>query len=73
MKIPNKTVNFKESIFYKGFQIMEILDKEKRMNINTIYETLKGKMKLIEFIEALEVLNCLKKIEIDNDGSIYIC
>lgn len=69
MKLPNKLTSYKESIL---FLLPIILDKLKAYDMAPIelYESLKDKASLPEYIEALDCLYMMGKIEFNEQRGV---
>ncbi|MBN8046926.1 hypothetical protein J0A94_03730 [Paraclostridium bifermentans] len=74
MIVPNKIINYKQSIIYKMIKIMEF-ENSKNLKINDLYIKCSNYYDGIdEFIYSLETLYLLDKIDIDFDKGeiIYV-
>lgn len=72
MQLPNKIVSFKESILYKFPIILCELDKNK-ISINELYmKTMKSFKSIDEFIDVLDCLFALNKIQYDEESGRLI-
>lgn len=64
MKFPSKVRTFKESTIYHSLNILEYLENNETKIIE-LFETLKNKMNIIEYRDALCLLYLIDKIEIN--------
>ena len=72
MRLPNKVINYNESILSKFPIILKYL-KEKPYKVNDLYQNSRQYFKDInEFIETLDALYALKTINLNN-GRLTIC
>ena len=72
MQLPNKIVSFKESVLYKFPIILCELDKNK-ISINELYmKTMKSFKSIDEFIDVLDCLFALNKIQYDEESGRLI-
>lgn len=68
MKLPNKLFSYKESVISKFPLILEKVSEEKNISIMDLYCTVNGKFEDVsEFLEALDCLYLLGKIEYDSN------
>ena len=67
MRLPNKVISYNESIISKFPIILDIL-KSKDYNVMDLYEKVKTALDVECFIETLDCLFALGKIEIDNEA-----
>jgi len=64
MKLPNKLYSYKESTISKFPVILDAIDKGKASSISELYIEVIDKMEdITEFLEVLECLYALRKIE----------
>lgn len=64
MKLPNKLYSYKESTISKFPVILDAIDKGKATSISELYIEVIDKMEdITEFLEVLECLYALRKIE----------
>lgn len=70
MKFPNKVITFKESILYKCVLILEEI-KEERMEVNELYNKMKNRIQIEEFIDSMCILFILEKIKLEGEDVIY--
>jgi len=67
MNLPSKTVNYSESVLSKFPVVLQKLPHD-GINATTLYFAVSDKMRNVsEFINVLDCLYVLGKIEIDND------
>lgn len=67
MKLPNKLFSYKESVISKFPFILRKVSEEKHISILELYYAVNGKFEDIsEFLEALDCLYALGKIEYDS-------
>lgn len=67
MKFPNKIFELKETVIYDCLKIMEIIKED--TSIPELYKTCIDKCNgLQEFLDALDVLYAMGKIEYDYEG-----
>lgn len=72
MKLPNKFVNYKESVLSRFSPILEQLQKED-MTVIRLFSKIKGKVKnATEFIQILDCLYALGKIEKKGELISYV-
>ncbi len=72
MQLPNKIVSFKESVLYKFPIILCELEKNK-ISINELYmKTMKSFKSIDEFIDVLDCLFALNKIQYDEESGRLI-
>lgn len=74
MKLPNKVLNYKESIISK-FPIILSLLEYKKYSILTLYNKVKHQVESInEFLEILDSLYALNKVQLDESSRrLYKC
>ena len=71
MQLPNKITKYEESIFPTMTSILETIEKEP-INIDQLYVKVRFKANGVQnFIDALDSLYPLKKIDINEGGQIY--
>ena len=66
MRLPNKVISYNESIISKFPIILNLLES-KDYKVMELYEKLKADLDIECFIETLDSLFALGKIEIDNE------
>lgn len=66
MRLPNKVISYNDSIISKFPIILNIL-KNKDCSVTELYEHIKSVWDLEDYIDALDSLFALGKIEIDED------
>ncbi len=66
MRLPNKVISYNDSIISKFPIILNIL-KDKDCSITELYEQVKSAWDIEGYIDALDSLFALGKIEIDED------
>ena len=71
MKFPNKVTPFNQSVLSKFVPIIQIL-QEKDYTVYTLYNSLKVKMTVNEYIDALDCLYALGVVTL-NKGGITFC
>lgn len=73
MKLPNKVLNYKESIISK-FPIVLSLLGNKKYSILTLFEKIKHQIDGInEYLEILDSLYALNKIQLDESSRRLYC
>ena len=71
MKLPSKITSYNESILYKMNMLIAIIVKED-ISITSLYNKVKADFSEInEFIDALDCLYVLKKIELNEQGVLH--
>ncbi len=70
MRLPDKITSFKESVFKLLPLILDQVSKYDMYPID-IYENIKSIASPSEFIEALDCLFILKKIELNQQGELH--
>ena len=71
MRFPSKVTSYKESIISKFPIILSFLKSEK-MSLLDLYRKTKSKVSDVkEFIEILDCLYILEKIDLEENGVIY--
>ena len=70
MRLPDKITSFKESVFKLFPLILNQVSKYDMYPID-IYENIKSITSPSEFIEALDCLFILKKIELNQQGELH--
>ena len=65
MRFPNKIINIKRQTFFSMILILDSFDSE--IKVIELYSFMKEKMKISDFIEGLNLLYILEKIEISGD------
>lgn len=74
MRLPSKITSFQESSIFKMITILNILDEEKRSPIEVFKKCKKNFTSLNEFIETLDLLFGLGKVELDKlSGDLILC
>lgn len=72
MLLPNKLFSYNQSILSKIPVCLKALDKP--INPKDLYQITQGvTMSPMEFMEVLDCLYALNKIDIDNEGRLYRC
>lgn len=71
MRFPNKVNSFKESIISKFAPILKLL-KIRDYDVISLYHEFDKKMTATEFINALDCLYALNKIELENGVIHYV-
>lgn len=66
MKLPNKVVSYNESIISKFPLILDIL-REKDYTVTELFEKIKSRMAIEDFIDAIDSLYALGRIGINGD------
>lgn len=67
MRLPNKLFSYKESVISKFPLILQKVSEEKNISIMDLYCTVNGNFEDVsEFLEALDCLYLLGKIEYDS-------
>lgn len=74
MKLPNKAISFKESVFYTSFEILKYLNEQtnKELSIYELRDYFKKTIEIVLFIEALKILKILNKIDLKNEGIVHV-
>lgn len=73
MKLPNKVLNYKESIISKFPIVLSLLGNEK-YSILTLFEKIKHQIDGInEYLEILDSLYALNKIQLDESSRRLYC
>ena len=72
MRLPNKVITYKESVLPKFIYVLEALNNQE-VAVDILYKKIKSKVDDIgEFMEVLDCLYALGKIEMDEKkGVIY--
>lgn len=71
MKLPNKIINYHDSIIPNLILIMENLNNDGH-DVQMLYDAVKNKISSVnEYIDALDILYVLNKIELKEDGMVY--
>ena len=74
MKLPNKITSYKESILGKFYPVLNLL-KQKDLRLYELYNNVRGDFATLgEFLEALDCLFALGKIELiekDNEEILH--
>lgn len=72
MKFPNKVINYKQSLLSKFPIILKVI-KNENISVNKLYNKTKSKFEdIAEFVEVLDCLFALNKINIDEAiGVLY--
>lgn len=74
MLLPDKMVSYKDSVFSKFVPLLQILQKEKSVSPETFYTQTKNLFSsLSEFIQTLDALYALGKINLDKKNGEIIC
>ncbi len=71
MKFPNKVTSYKESILSK-FPIVLNLISKRDYALSTLYRELSDKISAKNFIDVLDCLYLLNKIELQNEVIHYV-
>lgn len=71
MRFPSKVTTYKESVMSKFVPFLEKV-KERDYPIVDLYDSLKKKMSICDFIEAIDCLYVLNKIEVERGIVIYV-
>lgn len=72
MLLPNKLFSYNQSVLSKLPTFLTALDKP--TNPKYLYLSMKNVIKSpMEFMEVLDCLYALNKIDIDNEGRLYKC
>lgn len=71
MKFPNKVTPFNQSVLSKFVPIIQIL-QEKDYTVYTLYNSLKVKMTVNEYIDALDCLYALGVVTLNNGVLHYV-
>ncbi|MFI3162945.1 MAG: ABC-three component system middle component 7 [Bacillota bacterium] len=69
MKLPNKIICYNDSIIPKLILILEMIDIN-GVNIQKISDEMH--VSIVELIDALDALYVLNKIDITEDGKVYV-
>lgn len=71
MKFPNKVTSFNQSVLSKLVPIIQIL-QEKDYTVYTLYNSLKVKMTVNEYIDALDCLYALGVVTLNKGVLHYV-
>ncbi len=71
MNFPNKVTSYKESILSKFPIVLNLLSK-RDYSLSTLYRELSDKISAKDFIDVLDCLYLLNKIEIENEVIRYV-
>jgi hypothetical protein len=72
MLLPNKLFSYNQSVLSKLPAFLTALDKP--TNLKDLYQNIQcATMSPMEFMEVLDCLYALNKIDIDNEGRLYRC
>ena len=71
MKFPNKVTSFNQSVLSKLVPIIQIL-QEKDYTVYTLYNSLKVKMTVNEYIDALDCLYALVVVTLNKGVLHYV-
>ncbi len=71
MKFPNKVTSFNQSVLSKLVPIIQIL-QEKDYTVYTLYNSLKVKMTVNEYIDALDCLYALGVVKLNKGVLHYV-
>lgn len=72
MLLPNKLFSYNQSVLSKLPAFLTALDKP--TNLKDLYQNIQcATMSTMEFMEVLDCLYALNKIDIDNEGRLYRC
>lgn len=66
MQLPNKVTSYKFSILSRFPIVLSILEEES-LSPERLYSKVKNKIDIIEFLEVLDCLFVLGRIDFDND------
>lgn len=67
MRFPNKVISYKESILSKLTVLLDVLSSKDMSLIELYYDTQKSFSDMWEFIDAIDCLFMLNKIEYNED------
>lgn len=67
MRFPNKVISYKESILSKFTVLLDVLSSKDMSLIELYYDTQKSFFDMWEFIDAIDCLFMLNKIEYNED------
>ena len=74
MMLPNKTITYSESIISKFPLVLDFLKSKSSVKAGVMYAKLKNNFSSIHvFIQTLDSLFALGKIELNDDREIVLC
>ena len=71
MKLPNKITSYSESSISKFPLILKTLREEDKSPIELYEKAKKERMSISEFMEVIDALYALGKIDLNGEGKIY--
>lgn len=74
MLLPDKMTRYEESVLSKFVPLMQVLSKEKTIKVKELYEKTSEKFSTVcEFIQTLDALYALNKIDLNESAGEIIC
>lgn len=74
MMLPNKTITYNESVISKFPLVLKFLQDQKSVKAGLLYEKLKNQFQSIHvFVQTLDCLYALGKIEFNDEMEIALC
>ncbi len=71
MKLPNKITSYSESSLSKFPPILKVLQEGEKSPIELYEKAKKDKISISEFMEVIDALYALGKIELNGEGKLY--
>lgn len=71
MKLPNKITSYSESSLSKFPSILKVLQEGEKSPIELYEKAKKDKISISEFMEVIDALYALGKIELNGEGKLY--
>ncbi len=73
MLLPNKTVSYKESIISRFPVVLKFIS-QKSVPVTELYQNLKKEFSSIcMFVQTLDCLYALGKIDLNSEGELFLC